>query len=281
MNCPNCGAAVADRYCGHCGQKQGPRLLRTRDIARDVVEDNFSLESRLPRTLITLLFRPGRLTRDYAEGRIARYVQPLRLYVAASLLFFLVLSLVADFDLLWDRIGPRAMAAPADDYALVDLPFDSTDLSGWLYAPARAWERQEAELNALGRREGVRVLYDATIGAVPPVVFLLVPLFALFLKLLYRRHLYAEHFVFILHFHALAFLLASVALAARAQLLTLVLQIAIAVWLFVALRVAYGRVEPTERSVVTALKYVALVGAYFVALAATMVLVMFAAVMSV
>src|SRR5688500_4301363 len=135
MTCPNCGAAVGDRYCARCGQKQGPRLLRTRDIARDVVEDNFSLESRLPRTLITLLFRPGRLTRDYAEGRIARYVQPVRLYVAASLLFFLVLSFVADFDLIWAEIGPTIERSPQENYVLVRTDLDPDEVPRWLRRP--------------------------------------------------------------------------------------------------------------------------------------------------
>ncbi|HEX6587412.1 MAG TPA: DUF3667 domain-containing protein [Longimicrobiales bacterium] len=279
--CPNCGAAAGDRYCAHCGQKLGDRLLSTRAIARDVIEDSLSLESRLPRTLGTLLARPGRLTRDYAEGRIARYMTPVRLYVTASLVFFLVLSFVADFDLLWSKIGPEIMNEP-DDYVLLRTDFRADATPRWLRGPVIAWEAKVAELNALEPREGVRVLYDATIGAVPPIVFLLVPGFALILKLLYRKRYYAEHFVFVLHAHALGFILAALALLVRETWLAVLLAVGMLVWLFAALRVNYAETaQPREPRWRTSLKYVALLTAYWLALSGTVILVMITAVMSI
>lgn len=279
--CPNCGAAATDRYCARCGQKQGVRLLSTRALAREILEDNLSLESRLPRTLGTLFFRPGRLTRDYAEGRIARYVSPLRLYVAASLLFFLVLSLVADFDLVWGEIAPEVARQP-EDYVLIRTDLDADATPRWLRAPVVAWERQVTELNSLEPREGFRVLYEATVGAVPPIVFLLVPGFALILKLLYRKRHFAEHFVFVLHAHALGFLLSALALLVQEEWATILLALAMLVWLFAALRVNYAETaEPREPRWRTSLKYAALLVAYWVALSGTIVVVMIVAVMSV
>ncbi len=280
--CPNCGSVAPQRYCPSCGQRQGARLLRTRDIARDLVEDNLSLESRLPRTLLSLLFRPGRLTRDYAEGRIARYVQPVRLYIASSLFFFLTLSFIADFDLLWSALRADIEAAPEGSYVLLRTDLNVDDVPSWLRAPVAAWERQVAELNALAPREGIRVLYDATIGAVPPIVFLLVPGFALVLKLLYRRRFYAEHFIFLLHFHSLTFVLAALALLVRETWVSVLVLIACAVWLYAALRVNYAeREESRERHWRTGLKYGTLLAAYWLALSVTVVLVMFVAILSI
>lgn len=277
--CPNCGAAVGDRYCAHCGQKQGERLVSARRMLAESLADNFSLEARLPRTLLTLLFRPGRLTSDYLAGRIARYVQPLRLYVAASLVFFLLLPLFADFDRFWGAIDDRVESAPEDQYVLVNVPIESADLPGWTRTPVRAWKGQEAKLNAMGRREGARVLWNATIAVVPPVLFLLVPGFALVLKLLYRGRLYAEHFIFVLHFHALGFLLAALAVLATEAWMTTLVVLALAVWLFVALRVVYGRDERREPSGKTAFKFLLLIGAYLVSLGMTGFLVTIAGVL--
>ena len=277
--CPNCGGEASGSYCPRCGPKQTERLVSARRMIADLLEDNFSLEARLPRTLVTLLFRPGRLTRDYFAGRIARYVQPVRLYVAASLLFFLMLPLLADFDRLWGAIGPRAESAGEDQYVLVSVPIDSAAVPGWMRPPVRAWMRQEAKLNAMERREGARVLWGATIGAVPPVLFLLVPGFALVLKLLYRRRLYTEHFIFVLHFHALVFLLAALAVLVREDWMTALVALALAAWLFIALRSVYGREERAEPSGKTAFKYLLLLASYFVSLAVTIVLVTIAAVM--
>jgi hypothetical protein len=58
----------------------------------DVLEDQFILDKRLPRTLGSLLFRPGHLTVEYVNGRIVRYIHPFRLYLVTSIIFFLLLS---------------------------------------------------------------------------------------------------------------------------------------------------------------------------------------------
>jgi len=48
------------------------------------------LDSRLWRTVVPLLIRPGQLTRDYLEGRRARYMPPFRTYLVLSVVFFVV-----------------------------------------------------------------------------------------------------------------------------------------------------------------------------------------------
>lgn len=57
-------------------------------------------------------------------------------------------------------------------------------------------------------RENPRPLIDAFFGAIPPATFLMVPLFALVLKLgyLFKRRLYMEHMLVALHSHAFIFL---------------------------------------------------------------------------
>jgi hypothetical protein len=59
-------------------------------LVRDAFGDLFELDSRLWRTLVPLVIRPGRLTHDYLQGRRARYMPPFRMYLVLSLLFFLV-----------------------------------------------------------------------------------------------------------------------------------------------------------------------------------------------
>ncbi len=60
----------------------------------DVLEDQLALSGALPRTLFALLFRPGRLTNEYIRGRIVSYIAPFRLYLVASVLFFLLFSFI-------------------------------------------------------------------------------------------------------------------------------------------------------------------------------------------
>ena len=65
-------------------------------LLRDLMEDLLDLDSRFMRTLKPLLFKPGRLTRDYMEGRRFRYAPPMRLYIFSSIVFFLLAALLSN-----------------------------------------------------------------------------------------------------------------------------------------------------------------------------------------
>jgi hypothetical protein len=88
--CLNCGAHLRGQYCGHCGQRGSSRLISLWELLRDAFGDLFELDSRLWRTLVPLVIKPGRLTHDYLQGRRVRYMPPFRMYLVLSLLFFLV-----------------------------------------------------------------------------------------------------------------------------------------------------------------------------------------------
>ena len=88
--CLNCGTTLGGQYCGNCGQRATSRLISVWELLRDAFGDLLELDSRLWRTLIPLVTRPGQLTRDYLEGRRARFMPPFRMYLVLSILFFLV-----------------------------------------------------------------------------------------------------------------------------------------------------------------------------------------------
>jgi hypothetical protein len=88
----NCGDPRPGQFCPSCGQRKVDVRVSVRTLIMDVLEDQFILDRRLPRTLGALFFKPGRLTIEHVNGRIASYIHPFRLYLVSSLLFFLVLS---------------------------------------------------------------------------------------------------------------------------------------------------------------------------------------------
>lgn len=104
-NCLNCGTELRGQYCGSCGQRARGRLISLWELLQDAFGDMFELDSRLWRTMIPLLVRPGLLTRDYLEGRRARYMPPFRMYLVLSVIFFVV-----------------AFFNPADDLSLLFEP---------------------------------------------------------------------------------------------------------------------------------------------------------------
>lgn len=89
-DCLNCGIRLKGQYCGVCGQRARNRLISLWELVSDAFGDLFELDSRLWRTLIPLLVRPGHLTRDYLEGRRVRYMPPFRTYLVLSVIFFVV-----------------------------------------------------------------------------------------------------------------------------------------------------------------------------------------------
>ncbi len=88
--CLNCKTPLAGQYCANCGQRARSRLISLWELTTDAFGDLFEVDSRLWRTLIPLFARPGILTRDYLEGRRARFMPPFRTYLVLSIIFFLV-----------------------------------------------------------------------------------------------------------------------------------------------------------------------------------------------
>jgi hypothetical protein len=87
--CANCGAVLQGPYCHACGQNADTHKRSILRLTWEVIESLFELDGRLARTLPDLFLRPGRLARDYMEGRIARHVPPFRTFLVALLLFIL------------------------------------------------------------------------------------------------------------------------------------------------------------------------------------------------
>lgn len=92
-NCLNCGHAVEDRYCSHCGQEN----LVIHDSAFHLVvhyfQDLFHYDGRFWHTLRNLIRKPGLVALEYIEGKRRQNIEPIKLYVFASSVFFLLLFL--------------------------------------------------------------------------------------------------------------------------------------------------------------------------------------------
>jgi len=87
--CSNCATELSGPVCHSCGQASDTFHRPVWDLLLDILDGLFGLEGRLWRTLPPLMFQPGKLTTNYLTGVRARYVMPFRLYLTASVLFFL------------------------------------------------------------------------------------------------------------------------------------------------------------------------------------------------
>ncbi|HSP45663.1 MAG TPA: DUF3667 domain-containing protein, partial [Chthoniobacterales bacterium] len=89
-NCENCGAPLTGQFCGQCGQHAIDYRRSIFRVLLDAADSFFNWDTKFLKTLGLLLIRPWELTNDFNAGRRARYVHPLRLYLIASIVFFLM-----------------------------------------------------------------------------------------------------------------------------------------------------------------------------------------------
>lgn len=99
--CPNCGYAPMESFCPQCGQSDRHYARSLGSVVLEFLREMFELDSRLFRTLRLLFFKPGSLTREFSRNRRVSFVSPVRLYIFASFVFFLLLSLFGNLD---DRV---------------------------------------------------------------------------------------------------------------------------------------------------------------------------------
>jgi hypothetical protein len=243
--CLNCGDPMPGNFCRNCGQRKVEVHVSLSRMLLEALDDQFSLNSALPRTLGALMFRPGHLTREYMNGRIVRYIPPLRLYLVTSVLFFLALSLLPELRGEELTLGMQGVTVGKDSAAArPPIPVPAAVAPGAARgritppprppAPPGNWLRNvrmntgnpvidsigNARIERFSRmdpRDAARQLTSEYLGHVPQMMFVLLPLFAALLKVLYAasRRFYVEHFVFALHVHAFAFLTYLLMLAIR------------------------------------------------------------------
>lgn len=292
-SCPGCGAPVTGNFCANCGQRATGVKVSLGTLLREVLEDQFGVSGTLPRTLRALVFKPGFLTNEYLGLRLSPYLPPFRLYVVTSLLFFLVVGLRATL------AGPGLEPLPAphtESSAAAPTPEPrpatrtryglEIDMSAEDWAEratvnlgnARLNEAVRARLLAVGDlppEQAVGRMLRSLLENAPKVMFLLLPLYALVLKLLYVRgkRLYVEHFIFALHVHAFVF--AVFLIMAVLPVLPPVVQLGILllpmVYTWAAMRRVYrqGRVKST-------VKWLLLHGVYSVVIGLSIVAAMIA-----
>jgi hypothetical protein len=88
--CANCETPLAGPHCHQCGQLAEDFHKSVWKLIVEAVESLLHLDGRLFHTLPTLLRNPGKLTRDYMEGRRASQVAPFRMFLVILLIAFFV-----------------------------------------------------------------------------------------------------------------------------------------------------------------------------------------------
>ena len=283
--CKNCGTTTHGNYCQQCGQATHLHVPSAREFLHEFIAHYVALEGKLWKSLALLIAKPGLLTCEYIEGRRVRYLEPLRLYLTFSIIFFALFKLSGVEVARFDEPSPALAAAVAEGRA------KETVLGPAMGADAAEYEKVLAVLDkrasnvhsvlrervarfmSLSPQAQKSALKQAFYSYTPYAIFAMMPLFALYLKILYlgtgRR--YGEHFLFALHVNAFAFLMLSVMILVPES--WKFITFALLLWLVFYLPLAMRRVY--ERSWVgTVVRWTVLIFAHIVTLASAVLTVM-------
>ena len=233
--CPNCGHAIAGKYCAECGQETSPPPA-LREILRDTIMQLLSFESKAWQTFAKLVAAPGSLTSEYFAGRRARYIRPLRLYLWVSVL---TISITEIFGL---HLGLRL---PGDEgiYLFDTASYLGTTQENTGFLSPMHFVLEHVETPGLARFKSMSLeaqtayILQRRHQILKYFMLLLVPVFAFVLQACYRdrQRRFPDYLVFCLH--SQSFLL--IALVVEALLptpLALLVSAWVVAYYFIALR---------------------------------------------
>lgn len=192
--CKNCERQFKGRFCNFCGEKVVERNERTfiYFIGGFLNAITF-LEGKFIRSLKFLVFKPGQLSRDIADGKRVPYMRLISLFFLANFFYFLFPVFDSYNSSLYTQLnflGSHSSIATA----LVNSRLEADSLSFDEFQ-----QRYSAQSTSLSKL----------------LIILLVFAFTFFLQVIYysRRLLFFDHFLFSLEFYSFQLLVNSVVLA--------------------------------------------------------------------
>lgn len=242
--CPNCGTELQGMYCVDCGQSAKDMKKPFLTLVTGALGDVFAFDSRLLRTVPALLFRPGHVTRSYLDGKRMRYVPPFRMFLIASVVFFLVIFGITENQSFLDgedlSVGNNGTAflttvmvdgEPVQDIEGFDKVFDDDGNFDREGAEAfvetlkarDVFDNEEDASDLLDRLESVSgktlsrtELFNAIQKWAPRASFLMLPFFVLTFTLMHfwiRRVYIYDHVIVALHLQTFFYMAATLAIA--------------------------------------------------------------------
>jgi hypothetical protein len=179
--CVNCQAEMLGEYCAKCGeQRVTPELRSMRYIIGNIVSDLTTLDGKVWKTALTVLFRPGQLEKDFAQGRRVDYMKPITLFFLFNVLFVMFATISDFYVTLNDQLNYQPYSPYIRSFILDFIVNQGMDVNKFA-------EYYDQLVKALARS----------------MIILQVPFFSLFITIVfYNKHYYAgDYFTYSLNMH--------------------------------------------------------------------------------
>jgi len=254
--CLNCGVSLEQehKFCPNCGQLNSTKKLALSDFFSEFFSGLFAYDSRFIRTMRILLFRPGKISKDYIQGKRMRYVNPYRFFLTTAIIFFLIYGYDTSFEGINLGKDPEELTTELEkinednkvdiefegvnltnldsiikssnstkqktyhDYLVTQQQIDTMSFSDSFSAKIKLFDhyfketqntvsedalnKLDLENSAYNRwlykkvidfkllRENPKFFLNYLIGKLPFIIFIFLPIFTLFLSLIYIRSKY-------------------------------------------------------------------------------------------
>lgn len=198
--CTNCEKLTTGNFCSHCGQSVYSRRGPIWRMLGELTEDIFTIDSKFYTSISALFLKPGYLTTEFVSGRRVSILPPVRMYLVVSIVFFLIFQIeapdVSDKNV---YIGNILIGREAPDPNLGN--FKITDEGNIKWFSELIADRKD-ELQQSNSQIVINKMFNVLEKTLPNALLLFLPLFAFVLKGLYlfKRVLYFDHLLFVLHF---------------------------------------------------------------------------------
>lgn len=165
--CADCGAELTGRFCSNCGQPA--HVHRTLlHLGEELLHGVMHFDGRFWRTLPLLVLNPGRLTREWVQGRRTRYVSPLAMFLFTLFVMFFALSFMPHPAVndrpLPERIADQRADLAKAEKAVLDAQAAATAAEAEGQDAVTSGARQGVTAGALAAAEGVVIQEKARLS---------------------------------------------------------------------------------------------------------------------
>jgi len=201
--CSNCNAPLTGPYCSQCGQSQKGIRQDFWVLLEEAFEGVFRIDSKVSKSLHALFTKPGKLSAEYCDNKRATYTPPFRLYLISSILFFFILTTINFFGLNFQVNS----SSPVDTVPVEQTLKPIEKFQSFIQVDPE--DRGIIRDLKMAAKSDLKQLIADVYDKLPLINFLLVPIYALLLELMFKRaeRFYSEHFVLVLHNSSFYFLI--------------------------------------------------------------------------
>ncbi len=212
-HCHNCGSELHGQFCSACGQKDKELHRPIAELTSELIDTIPAFDDRLLRTMKLFLRKPGQLAAEYLAGKRKQYLSPFKMYFFISFLFFFsgsVYESAVKKELRKELLHADSLSTVINGDSSA-LSIRNTD-SGVSFTVndtvqiQKLFGREFIEGFRSGKNNPTQ-FFDKVKDHLPKIIFLLLPIFAVLLKIVYVRSgiLFISHLVFSFTFHSFIF----------------------------------------------------------------------------